>query len=260
MKNMKLFLAIFVMLFAVSATAQIHTEYVTYNDGDVVLEGYIAYDKSFAGKRPGVLVVHEWTGINDYTLQRSKQLAEMGYFAFAADIYGKGIRPSTPEEAGKQASVYKNDRQLMRKRINLALDEIRKQSFVDTENISAIGYCFGGTVVLELARSGADVKGVVSFHGGLDTPNLSDANNIKAKVLVLHGADDPYVPEEQLKTFEKEMREAKVDWQLVSYGNAVHSFTNPGAGNDNSKGAAYNQKADKRSWEAMKSFFNEIFD
>ncbi len=247
-------------LFAESATAQIHTEYITYNDGDVVLEGYIAYDKSFTGKRPGVLVVHEWMGINDYTIQRSKQLAEMGYFAFAADIYGKGIRPTTPEEAGKQASVYKNDRQLMRKRINLALDEIRKQSIVDAEKVSAIGYCFGGTVVLELARSGADIKGVVSFHGGLDTPNLSDANNIKAKVLVLHGADDPYVPEEQLKTFEKEMRDAKVDWQLVSYGNAVHSFTNPGAGNDNSKGAAYNEKADKRSWEAMKNFFIEIFN
>lgn len=248
------------MLFAINASAQIHTEYVIYNDGDVVLEGYIAYDESFAGKRPGVLIVHEWTGINDYTLQRSRQLAEMGFFAFAADIYGKGIRPSTPEEAGKQASVYKNDRQLMRKRINLALDEISKQSFVDSEKISAIGYCFGGTVVLELARSGADVKGVVSFHGNLDTPNLSDANNIKTKVLVLHGADDPYVPEEQLKTFEKEMRDAKVDWQLVSYGGAVHSFTNPGAGNDNSKGAAYNEKADKRSWEAMKSFFNEIFE
>jgi len=256
---MKLFSAIFIMFFAVTATAQIHSEYITYNDGDAVLEGYIAYDKSFTDKRPGVLVVHEWTGINDYTLQRCKQLAEMGYFAFAADIYGKGIRPSSPEEAGKQASVYKNVRQLMRKRINLALDEIRKQTFVDSENISAIGYCFGGTVVLELARSGADVKGVVSFHGGLDTPDLSDANNIKAKVLALHGADDPYVPEEQVKTFEKEMRDAKVDWQLVSYGNAVHSFTNPGAGNDNSKGAAYNEKADKRSWEAMKNFFDEIF-
>lgn len=248
------------MLFAINASAQIHTEYVTYNDGDIVLEGYIAYDESITGKRPGVLVVHEWTGINDYTLQRSRQLAEMGYFAFAADIYGKGIRPSTPEEAGKQASVYKNDRLLMRKRIILALDEIRKQSYVDSEKISAIGYCFGGTVVLELARSGADVKGVVSFHGNLDTPNLTDANNIKAKVLVLHGADDPYVPEEQVITFEKEMRDAKVDWQLVSYGGAVHSFTNPDAGNDNSKGAAYNVKADKRSWEAMKNFFDEIFE
>lgn len=250
-----------ILIFMVSNVfAQLHTEYVTYKDGDIILEGYQAYDESIRDKRPGVIVVHEWTGINDYTKSRCEQLAGLGYIAFAADIYGKGIRPSTPEEAGKQASVYKNDRQLMRNRINLALDEIRKQSYVDTENISAIGYCFGGTVVLELARSGADVKGVVSFHGGLDTPNLTDANNIKAKVLVLHGADDPYVPEEQLKTFEKEMRDAKVDWQLISYGGAVHSFTNPGAGNDNSKGAAYNEKADKRSWIAMKSYFNEIFE
>jgi dienelactone hydrolase len=259
MKNIKYFLAIIIMLFTVNAFAQVHTEFITYKDGEVTLEGYIAYDESFKDKRPGVLVVHEWTGINDYTKLRCEQLAKLGYVAFAADIYGKGIRPSTPEEAGKQASIYKNDRQLMRKRINLALDEIKKQEFVDSEKISAIGYCFGGTVVLELARSGADVKGIVSLHGGLDTPDISDANNIKAKVLVLHGADDPYVPEEQLNTFEKEMRDAKVDWQLVSYGGAVHSFTNPGAGNDNSKGAAYNEKADKRSWEAMKNFFNEIF-
>lgn len=239
--------------------AQIHTEYITYKDGEITLEGYAAYDESIKDKRPGIIVVHEWTGINDYTKMRCEQLAKLGYFAFAADIYGKDFRPQNSEEAGKLAGIYKNDRQLIRKRVNLALDEIKKQSPVNTEKISAIGYCFGGTVALELARSGADIKGVVSFHGGLDTPNLSDAKNIKSKILVLHGGDDPFVPAEQVDTFKKEMKDAGVDYQIFIYGGAVHSFTNPNSGNDPSKGAAYNEKADKRSWEAMKTFFEEIF-
>ena len=147
----------------------------------------------------------------------------------------------------------------MRKRINLALDEIKKNEVVFSDKIAAIGYCFGGTVALELARSGADIKGVVSFHGGLDTPNPNDAKNIRAKVLVLHGGDDPYVPAEQMENFKKEMKDCGVDYQIFIYGGAVHSFTNPNSGSDNSNGAAYNEKADKRSWEAMKTFFNEIF-
>jgi dienelactone hydrolase len=186
-------------------------------------------------------------------------LAKLGYFAFAADIYGKGNRPKSGEEAGKLASVYKNDRVLMRQRINLALDELKKQKLVNTDKIAAIGYCFGGTVALELARSGADIKGIVSFHGGLDTPNPADAKNIKAKILVLHGGDDPYVNAEQVSSFKKEMVDAGVDYQIFIYGGAVHSFTNPNSGNDPSKGAAYNERADKRSWEAMKTFFTEIF-
>lgn len=259
MRKIKFFVIIMLTLISVNAISQIHTENVEYKDGTVTLEGYIAYDESFKDTRPGILIVHEWTGINDYTKSRCEQLARLGYFAFAADIYGKDFRPHNSEEAGKLASLYKNDRQLMRKRINLALDEIKKQKQVNTEKIATIGYCFGGTVALELARSGADIKGIVSFHGGLDTPNQDDAKNIKAKILVLHGGDDPFVSPEQLENFKKEMKDAGVDYQIFIYGGAVHSFTNPNSGNDPSKGAAYNEKADKRSWEAMKTFFNEIF-
>jgi len=259
MERIKIFIATIIMIISVPAISQIHTENIEYKDGSVTLEGYIAYDESFKDTRPGIIVVHEWTGINDYTKMRCEMLAKLGYFAFAADIYGKGNRPKSGEEAGKLASLYKNDRVLMRQRINLALDELKKQKLVNTDKIAAIGYCFGGTVALELARSGADIKGIVSFHGGLDTPNPADAKNIKAKILVLHGGDDPYVNAEQVSSFKKEMVDAGVDYQIFIYGGAVHSFTNPNSGNDPSKGAAYNERADKRSWEAMKTFFTEIF-
>jgi dienelactone hydrolase len=259
MRNIKFLVIIMLTLISVNAMSQIHTENLEYKDGSLTLEGFIAYDESFKDTRPGIIVVHEWTGINDYIKIRCEQLAKLGYFAFAADIYGKDNRPKSSEEAGKLAGKYKNDRQIMRKRINLALDEIKKQKFVNTDKISAIGYCFGGTVALELARSGADINGVVSFHGGLDTPNPEDAKNIKAKILVLHGGDDTFVPAEQVENFKKEMKDAGVDYQIFIYGGAVHSFTNPNSGNDPSKGAAYNEKADKRSWEAMKIFFDEIF-
>jgi dienelactone hydrolase len=186
-------------------------------------------------------------------------LAKLGYVAFAADIYGKGVRPAAPADAAKTAGIYKNDRALMRSRVRAGLDELKKQRFVDTRRLAAIGFCFGGTSVLELARDGADVNGVVSFHGGLSTPTPQDARNIKGRVLALHGADDPFVKADEVAAFQDEMRKANVDWQLISYGNAVHSFTNFAAGTDNSKGAAYNEKADRRSWQAMKDFFTELF-
>jgi dienelactone hydrolase len=223
------------------------------------LEGYLAWDDSIQAQRPGILVVHEWTGLGDYVKMRTKKLAEMGYVALAIDIYGKGIRPQTPQEAAAQAGIYKNDRKLMRARASAGLDVLRNNPLCDTRRIAAIGYCFGGTVVLELARSGADIAGVVSFHGGLDTPAPEDAKNFKCKVLVLHGGDDPHVPRKDVDAFENEMRAGGVDWQLVIYGGAVHSFTNPSSGNDKSKGAAYDAKVDHRSWEAMKGFFAEIF-
>ncbi|MDD5255380.1 MAG: dienelactone hydrolase family protein [Candidatus Omnitrophica bacterium] len=236
-----------------------HTEAVEYMHGDVVLEGYCAYDDAVKGKQPGVLVIHEWTGINDYIKKRVEQLASLGYVAFAADIYGKGIRPKDRAQASRQAGMYRADRTLMRARAAAGLAELRKQKTVDAGRIAAIGYCFGGGTVLELARSGADIAGVVSFHGNLDTPHPEDAKQIKAKVLVLHGADDPNIPAEQISAFQDEMRNAGVNWQMVSYGNAVHSFTNPEAGDDPSKGAAYNKEADERSWKAMRTFFDEIF-
>ena len=243
----------------VAAHAAVKTESVEYKCGDTTLEGYLAYDDATNVKRPGVLVIHEWWGLNDYPKERARQLAQMGYVAFAADMYGKGVRPSGPEEAASFAKKYKSDRQLMRRRILAGFEELKKQKNVDPTRITAIGYCFGGTVVLELARSGADVLGVVSFHGGLDTPKPEDAKNIKGKVLALHGADDPFVPPDQVAAFQDEMRKGGIDWQMVFYGNAVHAFTTPGAGKDKTKGAAYDEKADKRSWEAMKAFFNEIF-
>jgi dienelactone hydrolase len=244
---------------AVPLSAAIRTEMVTYRDGETVLEGYVAYDDAVAGARPGVLVVHQWMGLTDYEKKRCEMLAGLGYVAFAADIYGQGVRPANPGEAGKLAGQYKGDRALLRRRVNAALAQMKTMTQCDPARTAAMGYCFGGTTALELARSGAETLGVVSFHGALDTPAPADAKNIRGKVLALHGADDPFVPAAQVAAFETEMREAKCDWQLVAYGGAVHSFTHWTAGTDNSKGAAYNEKADRRSWVAMKEFFAELF-
>jgi len=256
---MKPFLLFFCGLFLSSAPAQIHTEAVEYMHDGTVLEGYLAYDKGIEGDRPVVIVVHEWTGLNEYAKSRARQLAEMGYLAFAADIYGKGVRPANREEAAEQAGIYRSNIPLMRGRVNAALEQARSFELADADQVAAIGYCFGGGVVLELARSGAKLDGVVSFHGNLNTPDTTDAQNIKAKVLVLHGAADPYVPDVQVQTFMDEMRSANVDWQLIMYSGAVHAFTNPASGDDPSTGAAYDPLADKRSWEHMKLFFDELF-
>jgi len=243
---------------AVSVQAKIVTQSIEYKQGDTTLEGYLAYDDSVSSKRPGVLIVHQWLGLTDYEKHRAEQLAALGYVAFCADIYGKGVRPKNVSEAGAEATKYKSDRQLLRARVNAGLDELKKNELVDTKHIAAIGYCFGGTTVIELALSGADIAGVVSFHGGLDAPNPADAKNIKCKVLALAGADDPFQNPNDLSAFESEMRDAKVDWQITFYGGAVHSFTQPDPGFVN-PGAHYNEKADKRSWQAMKDFFAEIF-
>jgi dienelactone hydrolase len=198
-------------------------------------------------------------GMSPFARDRADALAKLGYIALAADVYGKGIRPKDANEAMTLVKTYKSDRPLLRARAKAALDALLAQSQTDASRVAAIGYCFGGTTVLELARSGAPLAGVVSFHGSLDTPTPEDAKNIKAKVLVLHGADDPHVPPDQLAAFEKEMTDAKVDWQLVKYSGAVHAFAVPTAGNDPSKGIAYNERAARRAWQAMKDFFAEIF-
>ena len=255
----KLIFTFLVLACAGAVRAAIHTETVEYKQGDKTLEGFVAYDDAIKGNRPGVLIVHQWLGVTDYEKHRAEMLAQLGYVAFCADIYGKGARPQNQQEAGTLAGKYKGDRPLLRARANAGLEALRQQPLVNPKRIAAIGYCFGGTTVIELARSGADVAGVVSFHGGLDSPTPADGKNIKGKLLVCHGADDPYEKPEDLAAFESEMRDAKVDWQLIKYGGAVHSFTQPMAGNDNSKGAAYNEKADRRSWEAMKQFLAEIF-
>ena len=241
------------------SNAAVKMEPVEYKQGDTPLEGWLVYDDAGGGKRPGVLVVHDWFGVSDYVKGRAEQLAKLGYVAFVADIYGKGVRPQTPQEAGAAAGKFKADRSLLRARVNAALDILEKNPNVDPARIAAIGYCFGGTTVLELARSGADIAGVVTFHGGLDTPTPEDAKNIRCKVLILHGADDPLAPAAQVTALEDEMRKAGVDYQINLYGGAVHAFTRKDSGNDPSKGVAYNEKADQRSWQAMKDFFTEIF-
>ncbi len=248
------------LLWAANACAELHTETVEYKHGDTVLKGHLAYETTIKGKRPGVLVVHEWWGNNAYAKRRAEQLAKLGYLAFALDMYGNGTIAKDAKEASSLAGIYRSDRKLMRARANAGLEVLRKHELTDTKHLAAIGYCFGGSTVLELARSGAPLAGVVSFHGGLDTPSKDDARNIKGKVLVLHGGDDPYVSAEQMAAFQDEMRKGDVDWQVIIYGGAVHSFTNPESGNDPSKGLAYNQKADMRSFEAMRLFFAEVLE
>ncbi|MCG6552667.1 MAG: dienelactone hydrolase family protein [Candidatus Magnetominusculus sp. LBB02] len=243
---------------AYSDTGVITGTAVEYKQGDTVLDGYLSYNKKNIGKSPAVIIVHDWMGAGEFTKDQAQRIAELGYVAFAADIYGKGVRPKNADEAGKTAGMYKGNRELMRKRIAAALDYVRTLDYVDKGRIAVMGYCFGGMVSLELARSGADLAGAVSIHGGLDTPEPK-TSKIKAKVLALHGADDPYVTKEDVEAFQNEMRSAGADWYMTSYGSAVHAFTNPKAGTDNSKGAAYNEKADKRSWIALKEFLKEIF-
>ena len=256
---MKLHLLILLTVWYASAWAEVLTHSVDYTEGNIVLEGYVAVDTSVQGARPGVLIVHQWKGLTDYEKSRAQMLAKLGYVALAVDIYGKGIRPKDTKEAGALAGKYKTDRDLFRARLRAGLNELLRHENVDPKRIAAIGYCFGGTGVIELARTGADIAAVVSFHGGLDSPKPEDGRNIKAKVLALHGADDPFVLEKDILAFEDELRKAKVDWQLVKFGGAVHSFTEKDAGSMNVMGAAYNEAADRRSWAYMLQLFKEVF-
>jgi dienelactone hydrolase len=233
---------------------------VEYHDGPALLEGFVAYDDSKPGKRPGILLFPEWYGVASHAKARAKMLAELGYVALAADMYGKGIRPFAFADCTREAAVYQNNRPLMRTRGHAALKVLLDHPEVDRSKIAAIGYCVGGTLILELARDGAKLDAVVPFHANFKTPTPQDAKNIKGRVLALHGADDPIVPDAEVLAFEKEMRDAKVDWQLVSYGNTVHSFTNWELDSDHGKPAAYNEASDKRSWVAMRNFFDEIFN
>lgn len=246
------------LLAASSLRAEIRETVVEYPSGGVVCEGLHVVDTAKTGRLPAVLIIHQWTGLSENEKMRARMLAELGYNVFAADVYGKGVRPQPPE-AGKEAGKYKSDRKLYRERMISALEVLNKDERTDPAKVAAIGYCFGGTGVIELARSGAMVKGVVSFHGGLDSPTPADGKNIKGKVLALHGADDPFVPAADIAAFEKEMKDAKVDYKLVSYPGAVHAFTQKAAGDDNSKGAAYNKAADRASWNEMKAFFARLF-
>jgi dienelactone hydrolase len=235
------------------------TKAVEYKDGDVVLEGWLAYDPKGTGKRPGVLVVHEWWGLGAHAKRKAEALARLGYVAFAVDMYGKGRLTQDPAEAGKWASQFRGEGKAAgRRRVKAGLDVLVAQPNVDPARIGAIGFCFGGTVVLELAWSGADVKGVVCFHGQPTTPDPAEAAGVKSAVLVCHGADDGFVPDQALADFQKAMKAAKLDWNLVYYAGAVHSFTNPDAGKAGIPGVAYDARADRRSWEHMRSFFADV--
>jgi dienelactone hydrolase len=244
----------------ISAKADIVSQPVDYTQGGDQLEGFLVYDNSFRDVRPGVVIFPEWWGLNDYAKHRAEQLAKLGYVAFAADMYGKGVVTQDQSQAQQLSGRFYNDPDLMRARAAAALDQLKNESRVDLKHIAAIGYCFGGSVALELARSGADLSGVVVFHGGLKTAHPEDAKNIKGKVLVCTGGDDAFVPPAQVAAFEEEMRNGGVDWQVNVYGGAHHAFTNPDADKFNIPNIAYNASADHRSWAAMKAFFDEIFN
>jgi dienelactone hydrolase len=230
-----------------------------YKDEGASLEGRVVYDESVSGKRPVVIVFHDWFGPSDVTLDAAEKVAAAGYVAVIADIYGKGIRPASPEEAAQQSAIYKKDRALMRRRAGAVLAELGKIPQADASKVGAIGFCFGGTVALELARSGAPLLGTVTFHGGLETPDTSLAKNITGKILVLHGASDPFVPAAEVAAFEAEMGDAKVDWQLVKFSGAQHAFTNKKIDAARINGAAYNEKADRRGFQYMRDFLTESF-
>jgi dienelactone hydrolase len=249
----------FSLLSLVKVEAKVVTKTVEYRQDGTVMQGFLAYDEALAGKRPGVLVVHEWWGLNDFAKQKAKELAGLGYAALAADMYGHGQTTANPEEAAKLANALRGNPELLRARARAALQALAAAPQVDPQRLAAIGFCFGGTTVLELAYSGADLAGVVSFHGGLPRAQPDDLKRLKAAVLVLHGADDPHVAAADITAFEEAMRQAGADWQMVFFGGAVHGFTNPANRANKASGVAYDARAAQRSWRYMQDFFQEIF-
>ena len=241
---------------AIPASAQLKN--VAYTDGNQKLNGIAAQPAKPRQDKAGILILPAWKGIDEHSKRTATRLSASGYYTFIADIYGEGKYPAGPKEAGTISTYYKDHITEYHHRIQLALEQLVR-SGASPQQIVVIGYCFGGTGALEAARINMPVKGVVSFHGGLGRDATRAIVPIQAKVLVLHGADDPYASEAQIKTFQDELRAAKADWEMVYYANAVHAFTEPEAGNDNAKGAAYNEKAAKRSWEALMQFLAEIF-
>lgn len=252
---MKKIMMLPILLFAATAFAQLKP--VSYIEGSQKLNGFAAIPEKPRMKKAGVLILPAWMGINDHSKEVAQKLAKEGFYAFVADIYGEGNYPKDTKEAGESAGYFKKNYKEYVKRISAAMDQLTSLG-ADANNIIVIGYCFGGTGALEAARAGLNVKGVVSFHGGLGKDASRPNGEIKTKVLVLHGADDPYVPAKDIEDFVKEMKEGKADWQMVYYSDAVHAFTEKEAGDDNSKGAAYNEKADKRSWNVFMDFLREI--
>ena len=231
---------------------------VGYMDGEVLLEAFFAFDDALSGRRPAVLISHTWAGRDGFVAEKAKKLAALGYVGFAVDMYGKGVLGSGTEENARLMQPFMDNRLMLQKRMQAALYAVGLLPWVDDSKIAAIGFCFGGLCALDLARTGADLKGVVSFHGLLGAPGNTQDQTIKAKILALHGFDDPLVPASQVLAFEQEMTKAGADWQLHTYGNTAHAFTNPVA-NDPDNGMVYRPDADRRSWLAMENFLTEIF-
>jgi dienelactone hydrolase len=245
------------------AEPKIQGKTVEYSAQGVVMKGYLAYDEAIKGKRPGVLVVHEWWGLNDYARKRAQMLAELGYTALAVDMYGDGKQAMHPDDAGKFSSELMKNFDVAKARFLAAMDFLKQQPTLDFTCIAAIGYCFGGGVVLNMARQGVDLQGVASFHGNLAAVKPAQPGGIKAKILVLHGADDKFVPSEQIEAFKEEMKSAAADFKFISYPGAVHSFTNPDAdayGKKFNLPLGYNADADRKSWDQLKKFLNGVFN
>ncbi len=244
------------LAFAASAHAAIRVEPVEYKQGDTTLRGQLAYDDAAKGKRPGVLVVHEWWGLNEYVKSRAKMLAEAGYVALAVDMFGDGKTTEHPEEAGAWATAVRQNRQLGIDRFNAAHELLKTHERVDGTHLAAIGYCFGGSTVLTMALNGADLDGVASFHGSLPTDPATD--KVTASILVCHGAADSFISAEQVATFQKNLADAGADWEFIVYAGAKHGFTNPNADKRGMSGLAYNAKADQRSWKTLLDFLAEV--
>ena len=231
---------------------------IEYEHDGATLEGFLAYDDANDNPVPGILIAHAWAGRGDFECQKARDLAELGYAGFALDLYGKGVLGSGPEENSKLMGPFLEDRSLLQSRLTLCHETMQAQPEVDQEKTAAIGFCFGGLCVLDLARIGTDIKGVVSFHGLFNAPGNTEGKKIKARILALHGNDDPMVPVEMVTGLEKELTEVGADWQIHVYGNTKHAFTNPEA-NDQNLGTVYNANADRRSWQSMKNFLEELF-
>jgi dienelactone hydrolase len=255
MKKIGLYLLLVVFLNTLQSQIKVKTKPVEYKHGDTVLKGMLSYDPLLKSIRPGVLVIHDQWGLNPFIIERIEELAKLGYIAFAADMFGNGLVESDKKKVKKLTEPFYEDRVLMRERVSAALEILMQSNKLDKMKVAAIGYGFGGTAVLELARGGVELRGFVSFYGKLDTPNPDDALNIKGSVLIIYGADDANITPESIDNFQKEMKRANVDWQIYIYGNAVSAFSDTKTGDDKSTGIAYNYWADKRSWEALKSFF-----
>ena len=236
----------------------IQTKQIEYRDGDILLEAYMAYDDSSSDHRPGVLISHAWGGRGEHEESKAERLAELGYVGFALDLYGKGVQGSDPKQNQALMQPLLDDREMLQRRMQLALSIMRKQKEVDSERVAAMGFCFGGLCVLDLARTGADILGAASFHGLFSAPGNTGDNKISAKVLVMHGWDDPMATPDQVLSLADELTSMDADWQIHAYGNTMHAFTNTAADNED-MGTVYNEDADRRSWQSLQLFLAEIF-